>query len=184
VLIWSVFIVSRVCLCLLSDEFAYDQSPRSGSTVHELLDLFSTPSSRGVDLFAHHAKYMRLMPGLVGLPGFTADHSVAEKDAGVKGANTHRSVLSISPHGLDVGARTPRQRPEQVAANFTALFDHPFLFFLRSTRPDTPQILFAGVINDVFERNDWTSKYPLPAEWRNYKEEVGSNIQKLYSKVL
>lgn len=170
------------------DEFAYDNSPRSAATVHEVIELFTKTTSSGADIFSHHAKYMQLMKGLVGMPGFQADHSVAESS--VTGASpaaapaVHRSVFSISPHGLDVGARTPRQRPGQVTANFTALFDHPFLFFLRSTSPDRPQILFAGVVNDVFERHDWATKFPLPAEWTNYKEQVGEDIQKMYSKVL
>lgn len=165
-----------------SDEFAYDQTPRSASTVHELLSLFSTPSSTGVDLFSHHAKFMTPLPGLIGLPGFEADHAVTEKAVGANGPATHRAALALSPHGLDVGARTPRQR-NGATANFTALCDHPFLFFIRSTLPDHPQILFAGVVNDVYERQDWSSKYPLPVEWSNYKEEVAAAIAKLYAPV-
>ena len=128
----------------------------------------------GTDVFSHHAKYMSLMSGLVGLPGFTADCTVGG----------HRSVLTLSPHGLDVGAKTPRVRPGQVNPNFTALFDHPFLFFVRSTLPDQPQVLFAAVISDVFKRTDFSTKFPLPAEWREYKEQMGQNIQKLYAKQL
>ena len=126
----------------------------------------------GGDVFSHHCKYMSLMQGLVGLPGFKADFTVEGQ----------RSVLALSPHGLDVGARVPRQRPHQLEANFTALFDHPFLFFVRSTDPKQPQILFAGVISDVFQRTDFRTKFPLPAEWREYKEQMGQNIQKLYEK--
>lgn len=117
---------------------------------------------------------MALLQGLVGLPGFTADQTVSG----------HRSVLTLSPHGLDVGAKTARMRPGQINPNFTALFDHPFLFFVRSTLPDQPQVLFAAVISDVFKRTDFSTKFPLPAEWREYKEQMGQNIQKLYAKQL
>ena len=125
---------------------------------------------------------MRRMPGLIGLPGFQADYSVDEKAVGGSGSAAHRAALALSPHGLDVGARTPRQRGEQTEPNFTALCDHPFLFFIRSTSPKNPQILFAGVVNDIIERHGYSSKYPLPDEWTKFKEEVGQTLKKLYEK--
>jgi hypothetical protein len=154
-------------------EFEYDQAPRRAATVDQVLQRLATPMKNGGDVFAHHAKHMSLMPGLVGLPGFSADSVVRGQ----------RAVLTLSPHGLDVGAKTPRQRTK-VLANFTALFDHPFLFFVRSVDPARPHIVFAAVVNSVFERTNWTAKFPLPAEWRNYKEQAGENIKQLYSKVM
>lgn len=155
-------------------EFEYDQSPRRAATVDEVLQILATPSKSGKDLFAHYAKHMTLMPGLIGLPGFKADSTVEGQ----------RSVLTLSPHGLDVGARIPRQRPGAVLPNFTALFDRPFLFFVRGATPEAPQILFAGVIQSVMERQDFTSRFPLPQEWREYKEQQGRNIKEMYEKKL
>lgn len=165
------------------DESEYDRMKRTPSTVHEVLSILATPTAKGTDAFTHHARYMSQMKGLVALPGFTADYTTSEKEAGGQSDERHRSVLSISPHGLDSGVKTPRSRPGHVTANFTAYFDHPFLFFLRSTHPDHPQILFAGVVNDVFERRDWTSKYPMSQEWQEYKEQIGKQIASLYAKV-
>ena len=155
-------------------EFEYDQSPRRAATVDEVLSLLATPSKSGKDLFAHYARHMTLMPGLLGIPGFKADATVEGQ----------RSILTLSPHGLDVGARIPRQRPGAVQANFTALFDRPFLFFVRGATPENPQVLFAGVIQSVLERQDFTSRFPLPQEWREYKEQQGRNIKEMYEKKL
>ncbi len=124
-------------------------------------------------MFSHHAKHMSLLPGLVGLPGFSADSIVSGQ----------RTVLTLSPHGLDVGAKTPRQRTH-VSANFSALFDHPFILVVRSIDPEQPQIAFAAVISDVMERKDFSTRFPLPAEWRNYKEMIGNQVKQLYEKVL
>lgn len=181
-------VVVVVVVSIFSDEFAYDQTPRSASTVHELLDYFLSPVGKnGVNVLNHHLKYMQQIRGLVGIPGFQADCSVSEKEivASNKSDNVHRAVLSISPHGLDEGVRIPRKHSEGAAEpNFTALFDRPFLFLLRSANPENPQILYAGVINDVFERNDFTTKYPLPEEWSQYKDQVANTIKQLYSKYL
>jgi serine protease inhibitor len=163
------------------EEFEYDKIKRQASTVHDVLALLAAPHSSGIDVFSHHARYMAPMKGLVGVPGFTADYVMSEKDAGGQSDERHRAVLSISPHGLDVGVKTLRTRANHLGANFTALFDHPFLFFLRSTRPDAPQILFAGVVKDVFERRDWSTKYPLPQEWADFKEEIGRKIAGMYA---
>jgi len=152
-------------------EFEYDQAPRRASTVDQVLQKLSTPMKNGQDVFAHHARHMALLPGLVGLPGFTADSVVGQQ----------RAVLTLSPHGLDVGAKTPRQRTK-ILPNFSALAEHPFLFFVRSVDPAAPHVVFAAVINSVFERKDFATKFPLPAEWRDYKEQTGKNIKQLYSK--
>ena len=126
-------------------------------------------------MFSHHAKHMALLPGLVGVPGFTADSVVSGQ----------RSVLSLSPHGLDVGAKTPRPaRAGQAQANFAALVDHPFLLFVRSVDPKQPHIVFAAVISDVLERKDFSTRFPLPAEWRGYKERIAEQVKQLYQKVL
>jgi len=116
---------------------------------------------------------MSLLPGLVGLPGFSADCVVSGQ----------RSVLSLSPHGLDVGAKTPRQRG-QPQPNFSALVDHPFLLFVRSIHPQQPHIVFAAVISDVLERKDFTTKFPLPAEWRKYKDQVAGQVKQMYEKAM
>jgi len=166
------------------DEFAYDQSPRSGSTVHEVLKLLSEPvGASKTNLLHHHLKHMQLMQGVVGVPGFTADFSVSGATAASSSTpESHRAVLSISPHGLDVGAKIRRDRSSTPPPSFLALFDRPFIFILRSRNPDAPQQLFAGVVHTVLERKDWSSKYPMPQEWRQYKEQVGQLVKESYAK--
>jgi hypothetical protein len=174
------------------NEIEYINAKRTPSTVSDVLSFFLKDSRQ----FAHHLRYSSLMPGLLGLPAFAADHTVdTQKFLSVSPSTSSafRSVLSISPSGLDVGAKAIRSRPHQQITTFQAYCDHPFIFLIRhatlnqsgllagnTKQPPSNSIIFAGMIDQTVEK-PLDSKSSQPKEWKSYKEECRSAVEKLYA---